>query len=170
MSLRLVEPTLSHESAVGSYHETFDDAHVPGGGLVQQMNYRDWLARIEQLKTNPPVDLVNSLQYLAIDEKDNLVGMIQLRLALNDYLENYGGHVGYSVHPIHRKKGYATEMLKLSLAIARRHSLPRILVTCDHSNQASAMVILKCGGIYEDSRLEPGATEPTDRYWIDTGL
>lgn len=170
MNLRLVEPTPSHESAVIYYRDTFNDEHIPGGGLVQEFEYGDWLSRNEQLKTKPPADLVKSLQYLAIDEQGNLVGMIQLRLALNDYLENYGGHIGYSVHPEHRQKGYATEMLKLSLVVARQHWLPRILVTCDQDNQASAKVILKCGGKYEDSRLEPGAKVPTDRYWIDTEL
>ena len=28
-----------------------------------------------------------------------IVGMLQVRLALNDYLLHYGGHIGYSVRP-----------------------------------------------------------------------
>ena len=170
MNIRLVEPTLKHMPSVMAYERAFGSDTLHGSGGLAESDYLDWLDRIESSKTKPPKDKVRSLQYVALDENDDVVGMIQLRLSLNDYLENYGGHIGYSVHPAHRGKGYATEMLRQVVKVARQHSLDRVLITCDQDNPASAKVIIKAGGRYEDSRLEPGAEQPTDRYWIETGL
>lgn len=46
-----------------------------------------------------------------------IVGRLSLRHYLNDFLARIGGHIGYGVTPAHRKKGYATEMLKQALPI-----------------------------------------------------
>ena len=53
---------------------------------------------------------------MAISTNDGrLIGMIDIRHRLNDYLLNFGGHIGYSIRKSERQQGYATEMLALSL-------------------------------------------------------
>ena len=60
-----------------------------------------------------PEGMVLATQFLCIRKSDNrLVGMIQVRHYLNDFLRTFGGHIGYSVRPSERRKGYASWMLK----------------------------------------------------------
>lgn len=90
--------------------------------------------------------------------------MIQIRLALNDYLLQTGGHIGYSVYPDERGKGYATEMLALALKLCPELGLGRVLVTCDAANIASAKVIQANGGVLENEVAHDSII--TQRYWI----
>jgi predicted acetyltransferase len=80
-----------------------------------------------------------------------------------------GGHIGYGVLPGHRRRGYATEMLRQALVIARSVGVDRVLVTCDDDNPASAAVIERCGGVLESvkTRTEDDRVIPFRRYWID---
>lgn len=90
-----------------------------------------------------------------------------LRHRLTEALRDYGGHIGYSVRPSERRKGYATLMLKLLLEKARQLGLDRVLITCNKSNVASARVIRKNGGVLDSEGHSPRAGRITQRYWID---
>jgi predicted acetyltransferase len=65
-------------------------------------------------------------------------------------------------------RGYASRMLRLTLPIAAKLGIPRLLVTCDADNPASQRVIEKAGGKLENVLKEPGKTVPKKRYWIET--
>jgi predicted acetyltransferase len=95
------------------------------------------------------------------------VGRVSVRHALNDYLREVGGHVGYAVGRDHRGRGYATEMLRRSVERLAGLGVERVLVTCDDDNVASAAVIERCGGVLDDVRVV-GDGAPKRRYWIDT--
>jgi len=95
-----------------------------------------------------------------------LVGRVSVRHALNAFLENEGGHIGYGVRPPYRGRGYATEMLRQALVVARAEGVDRVLVTTDDANAASQAVITRCGGEYCDTRVD-SAGQPVRRYWID---
>ena len=94
-----------------------------------------------------------------------LVGRVSIRHELNDYLTNFGGHVGYGVRPAYRGRGYGTEILRQAVIIARAQGVERILVTCDAQNARSAAIIARAGGVLEDVRTDDRA-RPTARYWI----
>jgi predicted acetyltransferase len=79
---------------------------------------------------------------------------------------NYDGHIGYAVAPEFRRHGYATEILRQSLALLANRGIHRVLVTCDDDNAGSAAVIEANGGILEDLRFKPGDSVPKRRYWI----
>ena len=97
-----------------------------------------------------------------------IVGRTSIRHRLSRRLERVGGHVGYAVVPEFRRRGYATEILRQSLQIARdRFGIRRALVTCDDDNIGSMRVIENNGGVLENVVTDPDLPKPKRRYWIE---
>ncbi len=94
-----------------------------------------------------------------------VVGRSSIRFVLNDFLLAEGGHVGYAVRPHHRRRGFATEILRQSLVVARAGGVDRALVTCDDDNVGSARAIEANGGRLENVVEVEGVA--LRRYWID---
>ena len=99
------------------------------------------------------------------DRADAFVGSISLRHRIDHpRLSTIGGHVGYSVRPSARRRGFATDALRQVVLLAAARGIPRLLVTCDLDNVASARTIEACGGHLE------GELQGKRRYWIPTGV
>ena len=98
---------------------------------------------------------------VSFNEVGHALGFLNLRLRLNDYLLEKGGHIGYSIRPSERGKGYAKESLRQGLQMAKKKNITRALITCNIENFASRAVILANGGQLENIHNE------TERYWID---
>jgi predicted acetyltransferase len=107
--------------------------------------------------------------FLIADVDRALAGRVSIRHGLNEFLTNEGGHIGYAVRPRYRRRGYATEILRQSLIVARAEGVDRVLVTCDDDNAASATIIERLGGVLEDVR-DASDGIPKRRYWIDGGV
>jgi predicted acetyltransferase len=98
--------------------------------------------------------------------EDRILGLFNLRHWLTDNLRLFGGHVGYSVRPSERLKGYGTHLLEAAIEMARGMDIDRVLVTCDPKNVPSARVITKCGGVIEDQFYHEHLGHDVSRYWI----
>ncbi len=79
-------------------------------------------------------------------QTEEIVGMVNIRLALNDGLWAHGGHIGYSIRPSERRKGYNKVNLYLALKVCQNHGLEAVLLDCDKSNIGSAKTIRALGG------------------------
>ena len=99
---------------------------------------------------------------------DDEIAVLAARLGLNDWLAHQGGHIGYGVLPEHRRQGFATEILRQSVIIARSEGIDPSLVCCDDANVGSALAIERCGGVLEN--VVDGDDGPTRRYWISSLL
>lgn len=98
------------------------------------------------------------------DHRDEFVGAISLRHSIeHPMLASVGGHVGYGVRPSARRRGYASDALRQVIPLAGARGIPRLLVTCDLDNVASARTIEANGGTFE------GELRGKRRYWIATG-
>jgi RimJ/RimL family protein N-acetyltransferase len=67
------------------------------------------------------------------------------------------GHIGYSVVPWKRRRGYATQALAQLLPLVRNESLPWIELTTDPDNAASRRVIEANGGVPFEHFTKPAA-------------
>lgn len=167
-SLQLVIPKKEHETAVMDFREEFLKAKekISGGvGLEQAENYEDWLGH----KYIPHYGSVDEAVFLTFDSVGKLVGISDIRLGTNDFIQTFAGQIGYSVRPSQRKRGYASEILKLTLIEAAKCGLSKILITCNEPNIASAKVIEKNGGVLEKIIPHPGFSD-VKRYYIDLSL
>ena len=104
--------------------------------------------------------------WLVDDEKAYFIGEIAVRHRLNEALLQRGGHIGYGVRYSEWNKGYGTRMLALALERAKELGIPRVLITCNDDNPASARVMEKNGFTLEDKVLvtRDGETILTRRY------
>ncbi len=105
--------------------------------------------------------------FLAADVDGELVGRASIRHELDEFLTREGGHIGFAVRPQYRRRGYATEILRQGLVVARAFGIDRVLVTCDEENITSASVIRRCGGVLDSVYDGAGAAPPKLRFWID---
>lgn len=170
--LILIRPTGEYASQIVEYRQEFLDAgdSMDGCGPLRRIEdpeeYIKTCAEYENKQTVPS-HLVPATQLFLIRKSDNkLVGMLQVRHCFNDYLEKYAGHIGYSVRPSERRKGYAKEMLKMALSFCREIGLDKVLITCIDGNAGSEKTILANGGVYESTVYEPNDNVDLKRFWI----
>ena len=166
----LVKPDLSYADEIQRYKKEFleDEPIINGSaGLDRFSTVEDWLEELKKRsnKDTVPEGLVPSSTYLGIRKKDNyIVGMIDIRHCLNDFLLQSGGDIGCGVRKSERKKGYAKQMIKLALEKCKELKIEKVLITCNDDNIASEKSIIACGGELEDIRTVDGKNYK--RFWI----
>ena len=143
--------------------EQTQSAHDGGFWDAENFVYEEWLKNNQdhEMGINLPEGWVPDIQLVAFSIDGQAVGFLNIRLCLNDFLLEEGGHIGYSIRPSKRGKGYAKEALRQGLQVAKGKNIKKALVTCSTENPASRAVILANGGELEDVR------NGTERYWID---
>ncbi|MDR7871196.1 MAG: GNAT family N-acetyltransferase [Tissierellaceae bacterium] len=168
--LKLVLPTPDYKSKIIDYRREFienGDRIYGAGGLKNAESFNKWYISFCNNLNEETVrkGLSPETTYLAICIDDgHLVGMINIRHRLNDFLLKFGGHIDYSVRKSKRNKGYATEMLGLALKECTRLNIKKVLITCDKNNIASAKTIINNGAKLENEIKNKGKI--SQRYWI----
>ena len=171
--MKLIEPTMEYALQIQAYRKEFVDSgsSMDGTGALRRIeNPQEWIEYSNKLKNlgTVPEGLVPATQYIFVREEDHkIVGMLQIRHYFNDYLEKFGGHIGYSVAPSERHKGYATQMLGLALPECKKLGMNKVLITCIQGNEGSKGTILNNGGVYESTVYEPNDDLYLERYWIN---
>ena len=170
--LVLVEASKKYEQQAMKYRQEFIDsgeALINGSsGFIGYQNYDEWLKRIELEKSKrPSPEDTPSTTYFTIRRQDNeIIGSIQLRHHLTEELKKDGGNIGYGICPSERHKGYGTIQLALLLPEARKLHLPKVMISCDKSNRASANVALHNGGVLSGEGFDEDTGSVTEIFWI----
>ena len=101
-----------------------------------------------------------------VDSHDEIVAVSNLRHELTADLMKLGGHIGYGVRPSARRKGYATEILRQTLAEAQKLGIGDIRITCDKDNLGSSRAIARNGGELDKEEYMEERGCIVKRYWI----
>lgn len=120
------------------------------GGLHRFLDdYEGWLKKLDlDYIQVPDEERVPGRTYFLVRESDSrIVGMINIRLALNERLSHYGGHIGYSIRPTERGNGYNKINLYLGLKVCRKYGIERIFMDADLENPASWKTMEAFGGV-----------------------
>lgn len=180
--LMLLRPSKDLENQIMEYRKDFmqynemikkKNNNINGSCSLHRFDsFDEWLNRVNICATDEILSPYKTLTstFLAVRKDDNkIIGTIQVRHTLTDELLEDGGNIGYSIRPDERKKGYATQMLKLALEFCKKLGLNKVLLDCEESNIASAKTMLKCGAIFDKRQINPlpgGGVETLHKYWI----
>lgn len=172
MSLRLIKLTKDYYKQLSEMIDEWKlDLEINQGNTspraIFKNDYHDFDSYLANLEINEARagKVPSSVFFLFDDERNLLLGAVDIRHYLNDSLLRNGGHIGDGIRPSERRKGYATEMIRLALIECKKLGIDRVLMVCDKTNIASAKTIIKNGGILENEFTNDGIT--LQRYWID---
>ncbi|MDO4317608.1 MAG: GNAT family N-acetyltransferase [Lachnospiraceae bacterium] len=173
--MKMVFPGLGYKEKAIEYIKEFYTygSEISGSGsldrFLRESTYERWLEQLVKNMdiANLPETMAPSLTYFYVrEEDDKIIGMINIRLALNEFLRKEAGHIGYSVRPTERRKQYATAMLREGLRVCGIMGIEDVIVSCDKSNIASAKVIQNCGGELDAEFYSETFRETLQRYVI----
>ena len=173
--LKLILPSAEWADEIKDFRSEFmkTESSMDGQGPLYNMEdplaWISWSRAQEKRETCAP-DLVPATQFLYVDEKrHHLIGMIQVRHELNDFLAEYGGHIGYSIRPCDRRKGYGTLQMQAVMPYCWSLGLQKVLITCLQENAGSEKIIRACGGSYESTAVLHDQKQGNlylKRFWI----
>ena len=134
---------------IREFHEYRSAINGTGGLDRFTDNYEGWLEKLEQDYTREPnEEKVPARTFFLVRETDRrIIGMINIRLCLNERLSRYGGHMGYSIRPTERGKGYNKINLYLGLKTCHAHGIEKVFMDADLENPASWKTMEALGGV-----------------------
>lgn len=157
-------PGLARKEDALAYIREFREygSQINGAGGLHRFtdDYEGWLRKLDRDYTRiPDEERLPAKTFFLVRAGDRrIVGMINIRLALNEMQRQYGGHIGYSIRPTERGRGYNKINLYLGLKVLSRHGIGEALLDADLENPASWRTMEALGGRrvreYYDDRFE----------------
>lgn len=170
--LQLVSPSFHLKEEYLSFYTEWEKSGEKKIPWVIEQNPHPFEQMVQFLQDhaegkNLPENWVADSTYWLIDETNRVLGVVNIRHSLSEFLLNSGGHIGYGIRPSERRKGYATKLLALSLQKAKELGIDQALVVCDEDNAGSFQTIIKNGGIADNDFVEEDGVV-VKRFWIQT--
>lgn len=150
--LKLEFPSIEREREAFDFLKEFYNTNSEIHGTCGLYRYNDRFAEwVRMVKDNVRCvsneKRVPSETYFLVRESDDrIIGMVTINLELNRSLWDFGGHIGYSIRPSERKKGYNKVNLYLALLVCAKRGLDVVLLVCSKKNLGSSKTIRALGG------------------------
>lgn len=143
--MKLEKISLKHKEMIEDIKKEYDVLNEDYNGAFFIKEYTDYNKLINDLD-NYSNGIINNPNYVpytcyVLINDNKIIGVGSIRHYLNEYLENFGGHIGYSIVPSARLKGYGTKLLNLLLKEAKSKKIDKVLITCSETNIGSKKVI-----------------------------
>ena len=175
--LQLIKPSKQYYK---QYKQMMDEWNMEGSRIAPwplhlkyhtEEYFKEMLDRVEEVEKGENLGeyASSSTYWLYEDETDRLLGASNLRHYLTEDGLKLWGHIGYGIRPSERKKGYATELLKMTMKEAKKYNIDNVLLGAYTGNIGSWKVMEKCGGKFENIVIEDETGLPIKRYWIEIG-
>ena len=173
MKVKLIKLTKEYEKQLGEMIDEWkldqEINHTDKSPYVIFKNdYHDFDYYLDNLELKEPIPqgfVPDSTFFLLDEERNRLLGAVNIRHSLNEHLLKVGGHIGDGIRPSERRKGYATEIIRLGLKECKKLGITKVLMVCDKDNIGSRKSIINNGGVLENEIEIDGEIE--QRYWIN---
>lgn len=170
-TLTLVSPSIKWEQQYQEMIREFMETEEPifNNFPLALENFADFITELEDEAAghNLPPGIALQNTYWTVKNGTVIVGEIRLRPTIPPPYELQSGHIGYNIRPSQRRKGYATQQLRLGLKEARKYALKRVMLPVSKGNIGSERAIQKNGGYVEGQSEDAETGEITLHYWID---
>ena len=173
MNAKLIKLTKQYEKQLGEMIDEWKlDQEVnhtdSSPWAIFKNDYHDFDYYLDNLECqNPQKGWVRDSVFFLLDvDRDRLLGAVNIRHELNEHLLKCGGHIGDGIRPSERRKGYATEMIRLALLECKKLGIKRVLICCNKDNIGSKKSIINNGGVLENEVLDDNGVI-MQRYWIE---
>lgn len=172
MNIRLVKLNKNYKKQLEDMLDewvSYNNSHNDNGSprAIFKNDYHNFDYYLDNLELKEPKNgYVPDSTFFALDVERNIfVGAINIRHYLSEKLLLNGGHIGDGVRPSERRKGYATEIIRLGLKECKKLGITKVLIVCDKDNIGSRKSILNNGGVLENEIDCDGTI--AQRYWIN---
>lgn len=165
-SLARKEDAIEYIKETKEYHSAINAV----GGLDKFLdNYEGWLEKLEQAAhvTLNGKEVPRKNYFFVRNSDRKIIGMVSIRLQLNEEYKNGSGHIGYSIRPTERGKGYNKINLYLALKVCQEHGIEEALLKANLSNPASWRTMEALGGIRYKEDYDEAKGEIAVFYKID---
>jgi predicted acetyltransferase len=168
--LNLVRPDIKYKKHYIEMMEYWKSTGEELALWVLKEDYSDFEAMVKMFKNySHGIDVgdnfvPNTTYWIFESNIDKIVGAVNVRHYLNAALLAYWGNIGYGIRPDERRKGYATETLRMALDRCRDINMEKVMLSCNKNNTGSAKVIVNNGGVLENEVELEGRI--LQRYWI----
>ena len=174
----LEEPSLKRKKEALDYLNEFVsyNSEIYGTGSMDncltKWTYEEFLTETEKRKDKNYAYSINKCPaktFFFIRESDNkIIGMINIRFNINkDLIEKGATHIGYSIRPTERQKGYNKIQLYLGLKEEQKMGEEKVLIGCTTDNIGSNKSIVALGGVLEKNEIDDYDNMLSNYYWIN---
>ena len=164
---RLVYPQAAHKhSFIAGVREYIAEGRTGfWDPSLLDARFDEYLQTLREKETHPLQGMVPATRFWLIAAGGVYAGELDLRHYLHEELRRFGGHIGYTIVPSQRRRGYGMLICQLGIIEARARGIGDILITCDEDNIASRKIIEANGGTLQD-KVDAGQGVLTRRYWL----